>query len=145
MEGEGDPIIRPLFAFVGAVIPNFNPTFGRFSLRIGFVEWFELQRMILHLNRQTLETGLFRQTFRDRPALEHAIFLEAKVKVMTSGPMLLDYENRKLSSLPLIVKTNTCLLNFLVWQKPREGFVVKVDRINPVAERVAEGASKSGN
>jgi hypothetical protein len=37
------------------------------------------------------------------------------------------------------------LLNFLVRQKPRERFVVKVDRINPVTERVAEGASKSGN
>jgi hypothetical protein len=96
MEGEGDPIIRPLFASVGAVIPNFNPTFGRLPLRIRFVEWFELQRMILHLNRQTLETRRFRQAFRDRPALEHAIFLEAKVKVMTSGPMLFDHENRHL-------------------------------------------------
>jgi hypothetical protein len=60
MEYEGDPIIRPLFAFVGAVIPNFDATSDRFSFRIRFVKWCELQRMILHLNRQTLETRLFR-------------------------------------------------------------------------------------
>ena len=37
-----------------------------------------------------LRLGFSGKPFRDRLALEHAIFLEAKVKVMTAGPMLLD-------------------------------------------------------
>ena len=94
VECEGNPIIRPLLVFVCAVIPNFNATFGRFPFRIRFVEWSELQCMILYLNRQALETRVFGQAFRDCPALEHTIFLEPKVKVMTSGPMLLDHEDR---------------------------------------------------
>ena len=76
------------------MIPNLNATFGRFPFRIRFVEWSKLQRMILYLNRQALETRPFGQAFRDCPALEHTILLEAKVKVMTSGPMLLDHEGR---------------------------------------------------
>src|SRR5271165_216432 len=94
MECEGDPIIRPLFDFICTVIPNLNPTFGRFPFQIRFVEWSKLQRMILYLNRQTLETRAFGQAFRDCPALEHAVLLEPKVKVMTSGPMHLDHEDR---------------------------------------------------
>jgi hypothetical protein len=50
-----------------------------------------------------------------------------------------------LLSLQLIAKANTSILNFLVWQKPRERLVVKVNHIDPIAERVAEGAPKSGN
>jgi hypothetical protein len=94
MEFEGDPIIRPLFEFICAVIPNLNSTLGRFPFRICFVEWLKLQRMVLHLDRQTLETKAFGQTFRDRPTLEDAIFFEPKVKVMTSRPMLLHHEDR---------------------------------------------------
>ena len=54
--------------------------------------------MIFHLNRQTLETRSFGQAFRDCPALEHTIFLQPKVKVMTSGPMLFDHEDRHIKS-----------------------------------------------
>ena len=43
----------------------------------------------------------------------------------------------------LLAKTNTGVLNFLVWQKPRERLIVKVDHINPIIERVAESTPKS--
>jgi hypothetical protein len=45
----------------------------------------------------------------------------------------------------LLAKTNAGVLNFLVWQKPHQRLVVKIDHINPILERVAESASKSGN
>src|SRR5580700_9304387 len=50
--------------------------------------------MVLYLNRQTLETWFFGQTFRDSPTLEHAVFFEPKVKVMTACVMLPDHKSR---------------------------------------------------
>jgi len=45
----------------------------------------------------------------------------------------------------LVAKANTCLLNFLVWQQPRERLVVKVDHIDPIAKRIPESAPEVRN
>ena len=45
----------------------------------------------------------------------------------------------------LVAKANTCLLNLLIWQKPRERLVVKVDHIDPIAKRIPESAPEARN
>src|ERR1700688_3334053 len=80
------------------MIPHFDTTSNRFTFRICFVERCKLQVMVLDLNGQTLEPRAFRQTFRDRPTLEHAVLLESKVKVMTTCPMLFYDKDRHLKS-----------------------------------------------
>ena len=47
---KGDPVLRPLFEFIGAVIANFNPTLNRFTFQIWFVERCKLQHMVLDLD-----------------------------------------------------------------------------------------------
>jgi hypothetical protein len=49
--------------------------------------------VILDLDRQTLKTRLLRQSLRDSPALEDAVFFEPKIKVMVSRPMFFHHED----------------------------------------------------
>jgi len=90
MKPESDAICRPFFELVRTVVPNRDTPGTIFALRNHSLECPELQIMILDLNRQTLHAGFFGQTFWDSPALEHAVFFESEIKMMTSGVVLLD-------------------------------------------------------
>jgi hypothetical protein len=75
-----------------------------FALRDCSLELSEFQIMILNLNRQTFHAGFFGQAFRDSPALEHAVFFEPEIKVMTSRVMLLDDKSRFAHSLGRLIR-----------------------------------------
>jgi hypothetical protein len=53
-----------------------------------------LERMILDMHRETLVVGIEARAFRNRPAQQNAVELEAKVVVQVAGGVLLDDEQR---------------------------------------------------
>ncbi|MCY1229696.1 hypothetical protein D9M72_420720 [compost metagenome] len=62
--------------------------FGRdLSLKIGIVE-----RVVLHMDRDTLFAGIVARALGHRPTEQHAIEFEPEIVVQPLRPMLLDHE-----------------------------------------------------
>src|SRR6185436_13169646 len=83
---EGIALLRaPL-----AAIPQQHLAGAVLLLRDHALEFAVLERMVFGLHREALVGGVEARAFRHRPALEHALELEAKVVVQPRRRMALD-------------------------------------------------------
>ena len=76
----------------GAAVPQHDGAAAVLTLRDDAFEAAVFERVILDMHRQALLAGIEARPFRDRPALEHAVELEAKIVMQAPRRMLLDDE-----------------------------------------------------
>ena len=87
-----DQVIRPFCWCVEAVVPDLDGPRPIFTGRNLTLECTERNVVIFDLHRQPADAVFNRNSFRNRPALEHTIFLEPHVEMVTAGIVLLDNE-----------------------------------------------------
>ena len=83
-----------------AAIPDIDMSSPILTGRNVPFEFGVIERVVLDLDGKPPLADAFARTFRNRPALQHAIELEAKIEVQLPGRMPLDHELELLPAAP---------------------------------------------
>ena len=105
---------RVHLAFIGrieAAVPHDHLTGAVLLGRDDALERAIVEGMIFDWNSQALDFGVQRRTVRNRPGLEHAVELQAKVVVQASSGVLLHHEEQRAAP-----------LQRFLWRRLRRGF-----------------------